>query len=108
MEVTFFECGLFMNYLASGTKGVGHLHPLKFIWDVENARVGVPGDGSAHVVLTRAEDVGKFVAASLELETWSEVSRMVGDRKTLNEVVKEAEAVRGTFWVSAITLPFFY
>lgn len=95
LEYTFFENGVFMNYLASGTPGVGHLKPLKFIWDVENCTARIPGDGSSYVVFTCAEDVGKFVAASLDLEKWPEVSRMKGDTKTLNEVVKLAEKSRG-------------
>lgn len=98
LEYTFFENGLFMNYLASGKPGIGYLQPLKFLWDVENCTARVPGDGSAYVVLTRGEDVGKFVGASLDLEKWPEVSRMRGDRRTLNEVVKLAETVRGK-WV---------
>lgn len=96
MEYTMFENGIFMNYLASGTAGIGHLVPLKYLVDVENCKANLPGDGSSYLVFTRGEDVGKFVAASLELEVWPEVSQMIGARETLNDVVKAAEAVRGT------------
>jgi uncharacterized protein YbjT (DUF2867 family) len=95
LEYTFFENSVIMNYLACGTAGIGHLRPLKFIFDVENCKATIPGDGSAEVVMTRAEDVGQFVAASLSLEKWPEVSEMRGDRKSLKEILALAEAVRG-------------
>ena len=95
LEYTVFEIGIFMNTLASGTPGVGHLPPVKFIFDVEGCRATIPGDGSAHIVYTRVEDVGRFVAASLDLEAWTEVSQIRGDRKTYNEVIKLAEEARG-------------
>ena len=95
LEYTIFENGIFMNYLASGTEGVGHLYPLKFMFDVENCKVTLPGDGSAYAVYTRGEDVGRFVAASLDLERWPEFSQMRGDRKRLSEILRLAEEVRG-------------
>lgn len=95
LEYTIFECGSFMNYLACGTRGIGHLRELRLLFDVENASAKLPGDGSTHIVYTRAEDIGRFVAASLDLEHWPECSQMRGDRLRLNEVVKLAEEVRG-------------
>ena len=95
LEYTIFETGIFMNYLAVGTPGLGHLKPIKFLFDVENGTAQIPGDGSAYMVYTSAEDVGKFVAASLDWEKWPEYSQMIGDRLTLSEVLKLAEAVRG-------------
>ncbi|GJE97671.1 NAD(P)-binding protein [Phanerochaete sordida] len=95
LEYTIFEAGIFMNYLASGTPGVGHLHPLRIMIDVEHAKATSPGDGNVHIVYTRAEDVGAFVAASLDLPRWPEFSQMRGDRLTLNEIVRLAEEARG-------------
>jgi uncharacterized protein YbjT (DUF2867 family) len=95
LEYTLFENGVFMNYLASGTAGVGHLLPLKFIFDVENCKATIPGDGSAQYVMTRVEDVAQFVDASLSLEKWPEHSEMRGDRRSLKEILALAEAVRG-------------
>ena len=97
LEYTIFENGVFMNYLAGGTPGLGHLKPVEFIWNVEKCTAQIPGDGSTGLVFTRAEDVGKFVAASLDLNKWPEYSQMRGDRKTLNEVVKLAEETKGEF-----------
>lgn len=95
LEYTVFEIGMFMNDLAVGTEGLASLRPFNFPFDVANCKARLPGDGSAELVLTRVEDTGKFVAASLELEVWPELSQMRGDRKPLNEILRLAEAVRG-------------
>jgi hypothetical protein len=55
----------------------------------------VPGTGDQNVVFTSEADVGAFVAASLDLKMWPENSRMVGDMKPYNEVIKLAENVKG-------------
>ena len=44
-----------------------------------------------------------FVAASLELPKWPEISRIKGDRMTWNEVVALAETIRGTRVVKGAT-----
>ncbi|EKM60030.1 uncharacterized protein PHACADRAFT_250888 [Phanerochaete carnosa HHB-10118-sp] len=95
LEYTIYEVGMFMNYLAAGTPGLGHLGPFAFIFDVEHRKATIPGDGSAYFVQTRAEDIGKFVAASLDLEKWPEFSQIRGDRRKLSEIVQLAEQVRG-------------
>jgi uncharacterized protein YbjT (DUF2867 family) len=95
LEWTIFENGLFMNYFVSGTKGIGHLGSAKVVVDVENGTASVPGTGEEKVALTAGEDVGAFVAASLELDKWPEHSGMVGEVKTFNEVIKLAENIRG-------------
>jgi len=83
-----------MNYFVSGTPGIGHLQPLKFIVDVENGTARVPGTGEQKMAFTTGEDVGSFVAASLDLDKWPENSSMVGDVKTYNEVIALAEKFR--------------
>ncbi|EKM60078.1 uncharacterized protein PHACADRAFT_250955 [Phanerochaete carnosa HHB-10118-sp] len=98
LEHTIFEVGVYMNTLASGTAGVGHLPPMKFMFDVEKCKATIPGDGSAPVVYTRIEDVGRFVAASLNLNEWPQYSQMRGDRKTYNEILGLAENARGEYF----------
>jgi hypothetical protein len=39
--------------------------------------------------------VGKFVAASLDLEKWDRVSVIIGDKVTMNEAVKLAAEAKG-------------
>lgn len=98
LEYTFFKNGIFMNYLSSGTPGTGYLlKPYKFLFDIENCKAGLPGDGSQHVVYTRIEDVAMFVAESLDLPNWPEVSQMRGEHMTLNEILQLAEEIRGLF-----------
>lgn len=94
IEYTLFDTGFFMDALAVGAPGATP-SPYKPIYDVENLTATIPGDGSAYMTYIRGEDLGKFVAASLELEKWPEVSRMIGDRKTFKEILRLAEKVRG-------------
>jgi len=95
LEWTVFENGAFMNYFASGTKGVGYLQPIKFILDVEKGTAALPGTGDDKLAFTRGEDVGLFVASSLDLDKWPEILGMVGEVKTHNQVVSLAEKVTG-------------
>lgn len=88
IEYTLYDTGFWMNMLAVGTPGADGV-VYKPIFDVENLTASIPGDGSAYIVYIRGEDIGKFVAASLELEKWPEVSRMVGDRKTFAEILRQ-------------------
>lgn len=94
IEYTLFDTGFWMNMLAAGTPGANGMSYTP-IFDVGNCSARIPGDGSAYLVYIRGEDMAKFVAASLELEKWPAVSRMVGDRKTFNEILRIAEEVRG-------------
>lgn len=94
IEYTLYDTGFWMNMLAVGTPGADGV-VYKPIFDVENLTASIPGDGSAYIVYIRGEDIGKFVAASLELEKWPEVSRMVGDRKTFADILRLVEEVRG-------------
>ena len=95
LEYTLFEVGIFTNYFANGTPGIGHLFPFPFQFDVEHYKATLAADTSVYHVYTSVEDVGRFVAASLDLEKWPEVSQMQGDRKTVAEVLRLAEQVRG-------------
>ena len=97
LEYTLFENGLFANYLAVGTPGIGHLSSYPFMFDIEHYKATLAADTSMYHVYTRAEDIGRFVAASLDLEKWPAVSHMQGDRKTVAEVLRLAEQVRGVF-----------
>lgn len=97
LEYTMFQTGLFMNYMASSTPGMGYLRPLSGpgIVDVEHCSALIAGDGTVQTVLTRVEDIAAFVAASLDLPEWPEISRMTGELVSYNEVVAVAETVRG-------------
>lgn len=100
LEYTFYEAGIHMNYLATGTEGLAGIAPINIVINVAEFKAQIPGDGNAKVAMTRVEDIGNFVAASLELGKWPEVSRFAGDVKSYNEVVALAEAARGMFYSS--------
>ena len=96
LEYTLFECGFFMNYLASGTDGMGYFPVNRFVVDVEKCTALVPGDGASNVITTRVEDIATFVAALLDLPKWPEFSRVAGGRTNWNDLVSLAEGIRGT------------
>lgn len=47
------------------------------------------------MTFTSAQDTAKFVAASLDLEEWDDVSGIVGETKTFNEVVDVVDRITG-------------
>lgn len=104
LEYTIFECGFFLNYLGTGTPGQGYMGPFKPLIDVENCTASFVGDGNYHTVQTHGDDVGKFVAASLDLDKWPEVSRMAGDRKAVNEMIDHRSGRGVTRYVCIISL----
>ncbi|KAF8907957.1 hypothetical protein CPB84DRAFT_1674597 [Gymnopilus junonius] len=102
LEVTAFTCGLFMNYLAHGYVNPnaqkeldGAERTFAFVVDIKEGKADIPGTGKELITLTRWQDVGKFVAAAVELDKWEKDLSMAGDVTTYNEVVKIAEEVTG-------------
>ena len=98
MECTQFTCGIFMNYLGTGTpkdgtEALSGLRPWNFVINTNAGTADVPGDGNTKLTLTRLQDVGKFVAAALDLDKWEEEMGMVGDTKSYNEVISAIEKV---------------
>lgn len=60
------------------------------------AELPVKPDGTwPRVTLTTLRDVGRFVAASLELPNWEEEMDMVGETLTMGDLLGHAEAVAG-------------
>ncbi|OCK84255.1 NAD(P)-binding protein [Lepidopterella palustris CBS 459.81] len=94
LNFTRFIVGFFLDY-----SGYPHfktyLPHMAIVLDIPNAVAAIPGDGEVPVVFTLTRDVGKFVAASLDLEKWEPKSVIVGDRLTLNQLLKYAEEARG-------------
>lgn len=69
--------------------------PGKLFIDTLAGTAKIPGDGTAKTTFTYTPDIGQFVAASLDLERWDEVSGIVGETKTWDEAVDVAEVVTG-------------
>lgn len=116
MEWTRYECGLFMNYLGFGVPsdsrrgkelreealGGREKDGESFYYSSEcRAELPVKADGTfPRITLTAIEDVGKFVAKSLDLPlgSWETTSYMVGETLPMDEVVRIAEKVMGKKW----------
>lgn len=98
MEYTQFTCGIFMNYLGTGTpKGetevLSGLRPWNFVINTKAGTADLPGDGNSKLTFTRLQDVGKFVAAALDLDRWEDEMGMVGSTMSYNEVIDAIEKV---------------
>ncbi|KAH8820262.1 hypothetical protein F5884DRAFT_719233 [Xylogone sp. PMI_703] len=94
LEYTLFYHGIFMDYYGL-PRVKSYLQPWVFAIDIAHKTAAIPGSGNAPVVYTYSGDVAKFVVASLSLpeNKWKRNSVMVGERKTLNEVLHIAESV---------------
>ena len=64
-----------------------------FAINIAAGTADVPGDGNAKLALTRTQDIGAFVAGSVELKTWEEETGIVGKSLTYRERIEKIEAV---------------
>ncbi|KAH8807668.1 hypothetical protein F5884DRAFT_345008 [Xylogone sp. PMI_703] len=95
LESTSVVNGFFLDYY-----GMPHvktyLTPIYMVVDMQNKAAAIPGTGNEPMSFTYTFDVGKFVAALLDLPKWDKVTYCYGDHLTWNEFVKLAEEARGT------------
>lgn len=101
LEYTRFMNGLWMNVLGPGcirdeweALGAYKGRP-PFAIDLKAGTAIIPDDASQAVVFTKTQDVGRFVAAVLDLPKWEPESRIVGDKITLTEIVELGKAICG-------------
>jgi nucleoside-diphosphate-sugar epimerase len=94
LEWTLFYNGYFMDFFGM-PKIPSYLPPYVMLIDIPENMAAIPGDGNKLVTFTHTSDVGKFVAASLDLEKWDRVSVIIGDKVTMNEAVKLAAEAKG-------------
>ncbi|KAF7155101.1 hypothetical protein CNMCM5623_005309 [Aspergillus felis] len=107
IDAARFPCGMFMNYLAIGIGGeqekvarAGFSEGAFLVHlDAEPAYAVVPvrADGSApSLTLTDIRDVGRFVAAALEMEEWGgRELGMAGDTLGFEELIRLCERYTG-------------
>lgn len=95
IEYTLFNPGIFMDYFASPQKASPSLNNLIVGVNFNKGEANIVGTGDDPFCLTRGEDVGRFVAAALDLDKWDENLGMVGSRTTWNELITLGEQVRG-------------
>lgn len=90
---------MFTNILGSGAKNekeaLGGLLPMPYRVYIPAGTADIPGDGNDPVVFTTNWDVGRFVAASIDLDKWPDMLCMVGEKTTWNKVVDTVEKVTG-------------
>jgi hypothetical protein len=96
LQHTRFMNGTFMDYLSTPSSTIpSNMRLISLFLDVQNNRAVIPGSGDVPAVFTHSSDVGKFVAAALDLVEWSEKSVMIGEKITLNSLVSVAEKIKG-------------
>jgi nucleoside-diphosphate-sugar epimerase len=95
LSFTTYICGFFLDYFGY-PHAPTYLPPMHIVLDTENHKAAIPGDGETPVVFTYTKDVGRFAAASLELAKWPEKAFMIGDKVTLNELLRLAQNATGT------------
>ncbi|KAL1955732.1 hypothetical protein VTO42DRAFT_8130 [Malbranchea cinnamomea] len=115
LEATRFVCGGFMNYLGIGCPGprekreeaLAGFREVPYLFNVAEGWAEIPlkEDGSyPRLTMTEIGDIGRFVAAALDLERWETEMPMAGDVLGFGEVVKLAEKVTGRrFRVKEVT-----
>ena len=107
LESTVFVCGIL--YERFGPNGMGHRGIGRstgiaaegiYLMDIRNLRAQIPyitGAGNfPYVCMTSASDLARFVVSALDLPNWPPELRMLGERLSVDEVVRTAEAMKGT------------
>ncbi len=94
LEYTLVSCGVFLDYYGM-PRIKSYMKPLTMVIDVEHKVAAIPGTGDETITFTHTFDVAKYVAASLDMETWPERSIIIGDKMSWNQFLKLAEKIRG-------------
>ncbi|KAH7118216.1 hypothetical protein B0J13DRAFT_613120 [Dactylonectria estremocensis] len=95
LEFTLVNTGVFLDYLV-WPKIPSHMRTSTIWINLAQNLAALPGDGNQMVAFTHTRDIGRFVAALLDLPKWERRYCAIGDRLTLNEIVQIAEEVKGT------------
>ncbi|CAI6313784.1 unnamed protein product [Periconia digitata] len=85
--------GLFLDYFVEGLPSYVTLNSM--IVDVRWNTASIPATGETSIPLTYTHDIGKYVAALLNLQKWEHYYCIQGDKKTFNQIVAEAEKAKG-------------
>lgn len=105
MQYTSFVCGILYERFGPGgmvAKGIGLRSGIgaegDYLVHISQKKAHIPYDANGQpgtISMTSAEDVGKFVAAALDLPQWPPELQMRGDRMNVLRLVNIAEAIRG-------------
>ena len=108
MRSTIFSCGVFYERFARGglaSMGIGSSstvsNPGSYLMDIEASTAEVVerthSGQPTTISMISVYDVGRFLVAAIDLDprTWPGEFRMAGERMTVENVVRWAEAVKG-------------
>ncbi len=94
-EYTLFTTGVSVEYFAPPQNAKSSLSSLSVGVDFNKGEANFVGMGDEPFCLTLAEDMGRFVAAALDLDKWDERLGTISSRTTWNKLIKLGEKVRG-------------
>ncbi|KAJ5373859.1 hypothetical protein N7517_005865 [Penicillium concentricum] len=86
--------GFFMDYWGMPHVQT-HLQPFTFGIDISSGTAAIPGDGNNVICMTYTYDMATYLVKALDLEEWPELSVIVGDEVTYNQVLGMAEEFTG-------------
>lgn len=108
MQYCVFVCGIFYERFAPGGmiasnigRGSGISGEGDYVLNTRHMKAHIPHepDGpAATVCITSAQDVGRFVAASVGMPHWPSELRMCGERMNFSDLVRVAEVIRGNLF----------
>ncbi|KAH7020775.1 uncharacterized protein B0I36DRAFT_296210 [Microdochium trichocladiopsis] len=95
LEYTEVRTGYFLDYFGM-PKVKSYLTPFVIVLDIAHNAAAIPGTGNDRVSFTHTRDVGRYVAALLDVEKWETETTVVAETLTWNEFLALAEEVKGT------------
>ncbi|CAG7953457.1 unnamed protein product [Penicillium olsonii] len=86
--------GFFMDYWGMPHVQT-HLQPFTFGIDISSGTAAIPGDGNNVICMTYTYDLATYLVKALGLDEWPELSVIVGDEVTYNQILGMAEEFTG-------------
>lgn len=94
LEHTSFHNGFFLDYWCMPAVK-SHMTPWTVVVDMASNAAVLPGSGNVNVTFTHTSDVGRYVAAWLDVREWEPRTFLVGETVTWNQFLAIAEDVKG-------------
>lgn len=94
LEHTSFHNGFFLDYWCMPAVK-SHMTPWTVVVDMASNAAVLPGSGDVNVTFTHTSDVGRYVAAWLDVREWEPRTFLVGETVTWNQFLAIAEDVKG-------------
>jgi hypothetical protein len=94
LEYTRIFVGTFMDYWGMPNTRT-HIGYFGFGVEISSARALIPGDGNDVFTVTYSYDMARFIVGLLDLESWPETCHFSGDDITFNQILDQAQRLRG-------------